>query len=168
MEEFFSSDHHFDHLKIINYCNRPFSSIEEMNHALINKWNKRVSKADKIYYLGDFALSSIDRIKLILDKLNGTKILIKGNHDRHSRKKYVESGFIDVHNFFYLEGFVLSHKPLVDKNTKYIDLWNLCGHVHEKWKIDTNRKILNVGVDVWEFEPISLDQILKEIRTCHE
>ena len=84
---YFTSDHHFLHNNIIQYCNRPFSSVEEMNEYMIQKWNEKISDTDLIYYLGDFAIEKRDQekafinIKKILERLKGQKILIAGNHD---------------------------------------------------------------------------------------
>ena len=77
---YFISDTHFNHKNIIKYCNRPFDSIEQMNETLINNWNDIVSDKDIIYHLGDFALGSKELILDIVNRLNGSKYLIRGNH----------------------------------------------------------------------------------------
>ena len=78
---FITSDTHFSHKNIIKYCNRPFSSVEEMNSVLTDNWNSIVSKDDLVIHLGDFSFGrTIESIKNHLDKLNGNKILILGNH----------------------------------------------------------------------------------------
>mgnify|MGYP000744469284 CR=1 FL=1 len=86
MTVWFTSDSHFNHENIIKHSGRPFGSLEEMELALTNKWNDCVSRGDLVYHLGDFALSWGNRdseaIDELLAKLNGTKILVVGNHDR--------------------------------------------------------------------------------------
>lgn len=219
--EYLTSDEHFDHFNIIKYCNRPFTSVAEMNERMINEWNSLVTDRDTVYVIGDFALSTIERVQHFCRTLKGRKILIKGNHDRHTIKKYIEAGFHNVaqqymrtltipnKNIDYtnqkdlnISGsasieyttwkFILTHKPpqryYDDVNRKkikdgemnepknknlddanYSELlpytWNLCGHVHERWKINRPLQILNVGVDVWDFKPITFDKIIETILT---
>lgn len=85
---YFISDTHFNHSNIIEYCNRPFNDIKEMNDTLINNWNSVVKKDDIVYHLGDFALADEEKLKELYSKLNGTIILIRGNHDGKSAKYY--------------------------------------------------------------------------------
>ena len=92
-----TSDTHFSHANIIKYCNRPYSSIEEMNQSLVENWNSVVNKNDLVIHLGDFAWGrTIQSIKQHLDKLNGNKILILGNHDSLSQDDYIKCGFSHV------------------------------------------------------------------------
>ena len=82
---FFIADTHFNHNKIIEYENRPFKNVEEMNEKLIENWNSVVGRIDKVFVLGDFGFYNS---KEILDRLKGFKILIMGNHDRHKSVKH--------------------------------------------------------------------------------
>lgn len=83
----FTSDSHFFHANVIQYCNRPFSSVEEMNRILISNWNSVVDQQDVVYHLGDFSLS-FRAVELFTRELNGTKFLVPGNHDScHSYNK---------------------------------------------------------------------------------
>ena len=81
MNIFFTSDHHFYHNNIIEYCNRPFSSVGEMNSEMVSRWNSVVKQSDVVYHLGDFSLGNKEHIKEILDSLNGRIFFIQGNHD---------------------------------------------------------------------------------------
>jgi calcineurin-like phosphoesterase family protein len=78
---FFTSDHHFGHNNIIKYCNRPFENVDEMNAALIKRWNEKIPPDGDVYHLGDFALCHPEKLEEILDQLNGRIHLIIGNHD---------------------------------------------------------------------------------------
>jgi len=91
------SDTHFNHANVINYCNRPWNDRKEMDEALIKQWNSQV-KSDKelVYVLGDFCMAGKNYTKSILDRLKGTKILIKGNHDKPAHKM-LELGFDKVY-----------------------------------------------------------------------
>jgi calcineurin-like phosphoesterase family protein len=79
---FFTSDTHFGHQNIIKYCNRPFDSVDHMNEMLIHNWNSVVHEEDLVFHLGDVALGPWEAWNSILTRLNGTKILVVGNHDR--------------------------------------------------------------------------------------
>lgn len=164
---YFISDTHFYHSNIIKYCDRPFNNINEMNETIINNWNNIVNKQDTIYHLGDFCLSSDDEIKNIFNRLNGNIILIRGNHDRKPVKFYEEIGFkVLTHAPIILDEYklMLSHVPLPDSKIKkgYI---NLHGHIHNKKISDdySEKKHINLSVDVTNYKPISLDEI-DEIR----
>jgi len=78
---FFTSDTHFYHENIIKYCSRPFSSVDEMNKAMIDNWNNVVGKNDIVWHLGDFCFGKKDNIMEIFPKLNGKINLVMGNHD---------------------------------------------------------------------------------------
>lgn len=77
----FSADLHLGHANIINYCNRPFGSVDEMNEAIITRWNERVSPHDTAWLLGDVALGDRSKTLPLLARLNGRKYLVAGNHD---------------------------------------------------------------------------------------
>lgn len=184
---FFTSDHHFSHRNIIKYCSRPFQSIEEMDAEMIRRWNEVVEPSDTVYYLGDFALS-LEPVERVVPQLNGDKILVMGNHDichPLNKKKaklggevYLRAGFRELLTETSLsiadQDVLLHHFPygkIEDQyGGKYNQLrpkdqgrWLLCGHIHEKWK--TQGKMINVGVDVWDFRPVAIEQIEKIMRS---
>ena len=99
MAYYITSDQHFFHKNIIDYENRPYSSVEEMNEDLITKWNSVVTDEDTVFCLGDFALSNKDNIIEIGNRLNGHKVLIKGNHDHASNITYQKAGFEKVDTY---------------------------------------------------------------------
>ena len=158
MKILFTSDTHFDHDNIIKYCNRPFSSVEEMNETLIENWNKTVSYRDTIYHLGDFIWRPED--DSILKALNGTIIFIKGNHDR--RKSYPRN--IKWHDRLEIkiQGYkiVLDHYPLRSWNGSFHGSWHLYGHCHGTLPED-NGFSCDVGVDVWDYKPVQFE-VIKE------
>jgi calcineurin-like phosphoesterase family protein len=84
---YFTSDLHLGHANIIKLCNRPFSSLEEMNETLIANWNARVTNGDEVYVLGDLMFRVIDSPEKYLTRLRGKKHLILGNHDASWIKK---------------------------------------------------------------------------------
>lgn len=180
----FSADSHFGHKNIINYCDRPFDSVDEMDAELIENWNEVVAPEDDVYYLGDFSLD-FRRVRQVVPLLRGKIHLVAGNHDlchsSHSSssvysQRYKDAGFTTVSQNGILEiageRVLCNHLPyysLDDPDTRYQELkpndegqWLLHGHVHQRWKIK-NRQI-NVGVDVWDFYPVGLDAVIDLIE----
>lgn len=110
-------DLHFYHKKIIEYCNRPFSDVEEMNKTLISNWNSVVKKNDEVIVAGDFALTSKDNIITIGRQLKGRKTLILGNHEGASLQTYYDAGFQIVSKYPIvidnLQSFLMCHFLLI-------------------------------------------------------
>lgn len=153
------SDTHFNHKNIIDYEDRPFKDVEEMNKVLIENWNNTISKHDKVYHLGDFGWGNKEEIKRLVSQLSGYITLIKGNHDGHSNNWYNDAGFNDViEGGMVLEEFILlSHKPLyVNKHMPYI---NIHGHLHGNSM--SGSQYINVGVERINYRPIMLDDLLE-------
>ena len=78
---YFTADLHFGHSNVISYENRPFQTVEEMDGALIQNWNRRVSPEDEIFILGDLTLKGPEKANAVLEQLQGRKYLVRGNHD---------------------------------------------------------------------------------------
>jgi len=127
------ADEHYFHTNIIEYEKRPFADVEEMNKALIKNHNMLVRKYHTVYHLGDFSLSNLANSAKILEQLNGTHILVMGNHDRQrTRSWWKKVGFTEVYRtpvrFMYDDiTVVLSHEPLDVYNCI-----NIHGHSHSK------------------------------------
>lgn len=165
------SDTHWDDFgEIIRYEGRPFKDGEEMNITLIENWNQVVEPDDIIYHLGDFS-SNCDVIhnRAILDKLNGHKRLIMGNHDRHlSVKEWIEAGFEEAYPLPVIlnDFFILSHEPCyVSVSSPYA---NIFGHVHGNpaYK-DYSSRSYCVCVERIGYAPILLDNVKhKIIQEC--
>jgi len=134
-----------------------------MDYQLIQNWNSRVKLEDIVFHLGDFCFKQLENktVKYYTDLLNGQIIFIRGNHDSNNGiKTCIES--IEI----YLGGkhLLLVHRP--EQSAKGYDLC-LVGHVHDAWKFQTIsfRKwgkwdVCNVGVDVWDFKPVNINEIL--------
>ena len=157
---FVISDSHFNHKNIIKYCNRPFDNIYQMNEEIIKNWNKKVSKNDIVFHLGDFGLGSQIELKNICEKLNGRKILILGNHDRGKTKNYYEEiGFEKVYHSDYVVGkLVLSHYPRDIDDDKI----NIYGHIHNAEPKDwyDNDNHFCVSVEKIDYTPIEITELL--------
>jgi calcineurin-like phosphoesterase family protein len=165
MTEWFSADQHFGHEAVLQFCDRPFKNIDHMDKMLIKNHNELVQPDEDVYYIGDFAWwgpQKADRIGNIIKKLNGKKHLILGNHDRLKPFTYIEYGFTSVHTSLSLheDKFVLAHDPsvatILNRGQTLI-----CGHVHQLFRQVGNA--YNVGVDVHDYKPVSLTQIISEL-----
>lgn len=161
---FFTADTHFGHKHIIEHCNRPFYDVDAMDAAMVELWNSTVKRGDKVYHLGDFAWR--DHIKH-RGRLNGEIHLILGNHDKMSTA--AKSQFSSVQDIFHgrIGGIrmILCHYPLVSwpGKTGYPGTpatINLYGHVHGRYSRPGERS-LDVGVDVHNFAPISLEEVVR-------
>lgn len=161
---YFIADTHFSEENIMRYENRPFKNITEMNEELLSRWNSIVCKEDDVYVLGDFGADGQEAF--ILDRLNGKKFLVKGNHDVKSNQYYRESGFEEVydHPIIIKDFWILLHEPLyVNKNMPYA---NLFGHVHDSPIIKTySKQHYCVSAERINYAPISFDDIISVIQS---
>ena len=128
---YFIADTHFNHRNIIEYCNRPFKDTNEMNEHIIQKWNTVVKENDIVYHLGDVGFGTTEMLKELVSRLNGTKILLRGNHDfKRGVNGWKEVGFSEVYKKrIELENLVLTHAPI-----EIVDIGkiNVFGHIHDK------------------------------------
>ena len=118
MKVFMISDTHFGDERILRYENRPFSSVEEMDKAIIENWNQVVGEEDTVFHLGDVSSYDPERNKEILSSLHGKKILVMGNHDQnYTSRQWEEMGFDQAINYpiLFREFFILSHTFLSKK-----------------------------------------------------
>lgn len=171
---YYISDTHFFHENIIRICKRPFIDLERMHSVIISNWNKKVKPEDEIYILGDLSYKCPDagyqQLFNLIKNLNGKKHLIIGNHDRKWLKSYnnqcKEKLFesIDIYKDIYDDQnrrVIMFHYPIEDWDGQYRGSYHLYGHVHNSdngYKIIPNR--YNVGVDVNNFEPKTLDELI--------
>lgn len=155
---YFIADLHFGETKdrLNNMLFRQFDSVNEHDNLIINNYNKIIKPKDNVIFVGDICYNN-DKLDLI-NKLNGKKHLILGNHDDLDQEKY-EEYFITVQHDTEITknglNLYINHYPSLAK----IDKWNICGHVHNSWRFQKNT--INVGVDCWQFKPVSIEQIKK-------
>ncbi|MDA7501948.1 metallophosphoesterase family protein [Chitinophagales bacterium] len=165
---FFTSDHHFGHKNIIKFSNRPFDSVEEMDTALIQKWNEKVGPDDEVYHLGDVGLCSAGKLREILDQLNGKIYLIKGNHEKSAEvcssrfewiKDYHELVVKDPEFKKGQQMIVLFHYALREWNASHWGTYHLYGHSHGSLKDDPSSHSFDIGVDCHDFSPLSYEEV---------
>lgn len=152
MAIFTISDTHFWHTNIIQLCNRPYTSVQDMNADMIYKWNNRVDPTDTVIHVGDFAFTNdINKIKEIVEQLNGFKILILGNHDL-GRTKMSKAGFQIVTQKLVIDDITFVHRPPSTTNYNRPDRV-VYGHVHNNPHARPCRKCYNASVEVNGYTP---------------
>lgn len=176
---YFISDTHFGHggsLKWPNGNARDFPDIQTMNQTIVDNWNSVVKEEDTVYHLGDFSYkTSVSTIKHILDSLNGTIILIKGNHDGQTLKANQQvHRFESIHDRLELEynlgdkayHFILDHYPMESWKNKEKGYIHLHGHVHgrksEHIITDMSYRI-DVSCEAINYTPISINDIIMSL-----
>lgn len=166
---FFTADTHYHHKNILDFEDRPYESLDEMNQGLIDVWNKNVSKVDTVYHLGDFSFGNYKQWVETLDQLKGNIILIKGNHDKtRIVNRVLKEGYLhDAHMVGHRikagrHQLNMTHYPLEIGNRP--NNISIHGHIHNIKSTMLNQ--VNVGIDSQlnfnrEFgAPISLEEIV--------
>lgn len=156
----FIGDTHFDHEKVIEYDQRPFKTVEEMNQKIISNWKAKVAENDIVYHLGDFAFAPKERQKELLSQLPGRKMLVLGNHDKSRSSGYdIGWNYVEHYMLVNLRGnlVLLVHDP------KGVEGWGghiIHGHFHKPSK---NPKRLCVSCNLFNYEPLSEKQVVKQL-----
>ena len=159
------SDLHLGHANIIEYEQRPFQNITEMNKKLLHNWRTIIKSNDTIINLGDIAFkTNKEYLSKIIKNLPGYKILIMGNHDRSkSTRWWIEIGFDEVYKYpiIYEGKYILSHEPIF--TNEYI---NIHGHIHNKKTENSELKYLpnqiNISVEMIDYKPILFEKIIEQ------
>jgi len=158
---YYISDTHFDHEKIIQLCKRPFSSVDEMNAEMVRRWNSVVTDKDTVHFLGDFAWKNYNHWRM---QLNGNIIRYLGNHDKESQthRQYAEvtDGPFTI---------VLFHYPIVSWNGMFRGTFHFYGHVHTEtldyMPLDWRARAFNVSVEQLDYTPQTAEQIIMKGNT---
>ena len=174
---YFTADTHFGHMNILEFCNRPFIDVEEMNETLIENWNHRVKGNDTVYILGDMFFRCLGA-EMILKRLRGKKRLIIGNHDGSWMNQIENSKyFVGVDHFLEISdgkrALIMCHYPLLTwKHAK--KSYMIHGHIHNDTSEDLSPllhkrdNVLNAGVDINHFTPVTFDELLENNRRFKE
>lgn len=167
---FFTADTHFGHSNVIQYEKRPFRTVDEMDEALVENWNRRVSPEDDIYILGDFTLKGPKAANAFLERLQGRKYLLRGNHDGYvNRASFHKEHFLWIKDYYEMayrgRWFILCHYPLLSWNGMGRGAFQLHGHQHNRpYYNEYNRKMgvaqLDVGLDAQAMAPVSIEELL--------
>jgi calcineurin-like phosphoesterase family protein len=182
---FFTSDTHFYHARVIDYCNRPFKDVYKMNEHMIKVWNKTVKPFDIVYHLGDFSMGKKAH-KEVVPRLNGTKILISGNHcpthvshKNHLKiqQKYIDYGWAEIYphtkELILKNGLkvLMSHLPYAKEgfDQRYLNFRPedkgqvlLHGHLHGRYIKDGNQ--IDLGWDAHNGKILNEDELIAIIN----
>ena len=161
VKKFVIADPHFYDKNIKLYENRKIT-----DDKMISLWNETVGPQDIIYILGDFANGNLETIKNLVSQLNGYKILIKGNHDGFLNQINWRDYFDKVCDYLKIKDngrdVVLMHYPIEEWDGFFRGSYHLYGHVHNNDNgLRKIEKRYNVGVDVNDFEPKTLDELIE-------
>ena len=168
---FYTADLHLSHEAVIRYCGRPFETAEEMNEAIVANWNAVVKKSDDVYIIGDVLFKLKTDSPLYLDRMNGVKHLIIGNHDRQNLKKdRFRELFASIDEYLVIDDegrrVVMFHYPIVEWEGFFRGAYHLYGHIHNS--DNTANKVMstipnafNAGVDLNDFTPQTLSQLIE-------
>jgi calcineurin-like phosphoesterase family protein len=187
MTRYFTADLHLGHRNIISYCGRPFRDVDDMNAGLVDRWNDTVDPGDEVIVLGDVAMGRLRDSLALVARLHGRKVLVAGNHDRcwagHRRgvkaatARYRAAGFDEIWQgvvsldldgtpvracHFPYHGDSHDHDRYVGHRPVDTGHWLLHGHVHHTWQ--THERMVNVGVDVWDYAPVAEDVVASLVR----
>ena len=167
MKTFLIGDTHFGHSNILTFKKqdgsplRVFDNIYEHDEYLIYKWNLVVKPEDKVYHLGDVGFKNFTVLNQILSRLNGSKILIKGNHDNMKLSQYAQH-FKDIRGSHVLDKFILTHIPIhPDSLSRWVG--NIHGHMHSNSLPDS--RYINVSVEqLNDYTPIDFEEIKRKFK----
>lgn len=169
-----TSDSHFNHANILKFKDkddnpvRSFSSVEEMNEILIERWNSVVKSGDKVYHLGDVFFGPKDWIENNWNRLNGNKRLIVGNHDDIpyicGQRMFQK---VDMWRMFTEHHLLLTHVPVSIQTLnerKYhgkTELINVHGHIHQNDPYSEH--YINVSVERTNYTPVNIEELRKKV-----
>lgn len=163
------ADLHFGHKSAIDFDHRPFADVEEMDQALIQLWNSKVSAEDHIYILGDFAYRSQKPEEWYLSRLLGRKHLVIGNHDYKLLKNDAAMAYFDsVDKMMHVADngsqICLCHFPIIDWNGMYRGSWHIYGHIHNASNASASymkklERALNASACINHYVPCGFEEL---------
>jgi len=160
----FTSDTHFGHERIIKLARRPFKSVEEMDETLARRWNECVMPGDTVYHLGDVAFGSEKKQREILSSLSGRKILVYGNHEKNLAL-LAECGFKEQYpcltvQIYGTPVYLVHEPPPALEALPPRCMHCLHGHNHNK---KSRHPFLNIAADLCKFRPVNEDEIARAL-----
>jgi calcineurin-like phosphoesterase family protein len=169
----FTSDQHFGHENSLNlFRQNEFENIDVMDQTIINNWNKVVQKGDTVICLGDFAFRNTKTLEHYRNSLNGSIIMLRGNHDSFQDGQV--KGLFPVYDYLELkvkddesengsQKVICMHYPILSYNGMYKSSIHCYGHVHRNTPINAPIRSVNCCVELWNYTPISYKQIKEKI-----
>lgn len=162
----FTADTHIGHRAMSQKYRSGFSSLEEMDELLVERWNEVVAPDDVLWHLGDVSFYGSNKTIEILGRLHGIKHLVWGNHDHKRRGPWIDC-FESVQSYKELkidgQRIVLLHFPMLDWHQAHEGSWHLHGHEHANLKDDPTLARMDVGADTNDYRPWSYEQIAERM-----
>lgn len=162
MAIWFTADTHFSHQRILLF-RKQFSTVDEMNELMVERWNGCVKKGDLVYHLGDVALGNPAAASEIIKRLNGQIYLVRGNHERVAEHKLCRDRFVWIKDYHKLkvgeQKIYLCHYAFRTWNCMHHGSINLFGHSHNSLSMIPGLRQMDVGVDGHDFYPWHHDEI---------
>jgi calcineurin-like phosphoesterase family protein len=161
----FTADTHFGHKNIIKYCNRPFTSVAQMDATILGNINRFVKPDDELWHLGDWCMGGEKEVAKYRRLIKCKNVyIITGNHDKPFRKEKVREQFSGVWTNFVERKFAgrritLCHYAMRVWNKSHHGAWHLHGHSHGSIPDNPSAHSIDVGIDLWDYSPISLEEI---------
>lgn len=176
--QYYISDLHFGHAKSIEFNQRPFRNVDEMDHYMIDAWNAKVARTDHVYILGDICYRNEKPEEWYLEQLKGHMHLIMGNHDVRLLKNERAMGrFMSVEKMMHVSDnkrqICLCHFPIAEWNGFFKGSWHVYGHIHNrtegayKWMYRYD-KALNAGADINGYVPAAFDELILNNKVFKE
>jgi calcineurin-like phosphoesterase family protein len=170
MKKWITSDIHFGHVNILKFCanSRPFRDVDDMDATIIKDWNSLVGHNDVVYILGDVAFLPADRAVRTMRRLNGTKILIKGNHDAKLLRESADfiDCFAEIHDYLDTthngHRLIMFHYPIWEWDGMHHGTIHFHGHCHGR-PTGVPGKILDVAMDANQCRPVLLDDAIAQV-----
>ena len=181
---FLVSDTHFGHAGMCRFTHpndptvklRPWTDPNEMDEEMVRRWNDRVRPTDKVYHLGDVVINR--KALPIMDRLNGDKVLIRGNHDIFKDDDY-RKYFRELRAYHVMNGMILSHIPIHSDSLGRFGV-NIHGHLHASrvrkpcgvdartgeilYSDNIDPRYHCVCVEQTDFAPILFEDVIKRIE----
>ena len=173
---FLTSDTHFGHPGVCRFTRndgvtklRPWTDPDEMDEEMVKRWNETVRPNDKVYHLGDVVINR--KALKIMSRLNGDKVLIRGNHDIFRDEEYREH-FRELRAYHVMNGMILSHIPIHEDSLGRFGV-NIHGHLHANrvmgYSIDLDKEVIDpryhcVCVEHTDYRPILIEDVIKRIK----
>lgn len=177
MKIYYISDTHLGDQRVFNKCSRPFKDLDELERTVVRNWNAKVKEDDVVYVLGDIAEDDYIRAIDVYKNLNGHKHLIVGNHDLKRLNDIETSGVFESVKFMDLiedngRKVCICHYPVMDWMEFSRGGYLVYGHIHNKTEKNDiaykqmkeyfkDKLAFNAGVDVTNFEPVTLDEMIR-------
>lgn len=181
MTIWFTSDNHFSHVRIMEFCpnTRKGKDVHEMNRLMIRKWQEQVQPDDEVWTLGDVFFGNVSEAENIMRQLPGHKHMLWGNHDKNvSRSEVIRNQFESIQDYKELkiggQNVVLFHFPIYEWNRMHGGAFHFFGHVHGNQTIPG--RAIDVGIDgelatgemrLFSWEELHAHLIKKDVRTHH-